>query len=66
MVPVWQITGHQIFPLYSNSGKNVFQDKQKPSEIRPSNITAAKGDNIIIIFDIRFSYKDGITLCSIR
>lgn len=27
----------------SNSGKKVFQDKQKPTEIRASNITAAKG-----------------------
>ena len=35
----------------SNSGKKVFQDKQKPTEIRSSNITAAKGNNIIIIFD---------------
>ena len=34
----------------SNSGK-IFQDKQKQIEIRASNITAAKGDNIIIIFD---------------
>ena len=28
-----------------NFGKKVFQDKQKPAEIRASNITAAKGNN---------------------
>lgn len=27
-----------------NSGKKVFQDKQKPAEVRASNITAAKGN----------------------
>ena len=44
----------------SNSGKKVFQDKQKPAVIKASNITATKGK--IIIFDTRFSYNDGITL----
>ena len=42
---------HTMADTKSNSGKKVFQDKQKPTEIRSSNITAAKGNNIIIIFD---------------
>ena len=33
----------------SNSGKKVFQDKQKPTEIRASNITAAKGNFCVLI-----------------
>ena len=52
--------GNIMAETKSNSGKKVFQDKQKLAEIRASNITAAKG--IIIIFEIRFSYNDGITL----
>ena len=52
--------GNIIVETKSNSGKKIFQDKQKPAEIRASNITAANGK--IIIFDIRFSYNDGITL----
>lgn len=38
-----------------NSGKRVFQDKQKPAEVRASNITAAKG--IYIILMLTFNYK---------
>ena len=34
----------------SNSGKKVFQDKQKPTEIRASNITAAKGNSLYFLY----------------
>ena len=39
--------GNIMAETKSNSGKKVFQDKQKPAEIRASNITAAKGKIII-------------------
>ena len=29
--------------MASNSNKNVFKDREKPTEVRLSNITAAKG-----------------------